>query len=146
MVPVLFQALATLRREHLDLPSEIASNCFRYSREWQTAMHRLKSIALISAIGLAMWGCGPRSELECLKEAAETARTNVAFNALRAACEKEYAAPTPPEDPAKNEALATEVAANEAELIINPDDNERTQSSGKRNSLFADKPLSPVTK
>lgn len=83
-------------------------------------MSNLKVIGVASALGLVTWGCGPRSELECLKEAAEIAKTNIAFKTLRTACEKEFPSPSTPENlaTAGNEALATEAQVNNVSFTI----------------------------
>ncbi len=99
------------------------------------------SLACFTAVG-----CSPRTERDCVKEAAETAKTEIAFLALRSACEQEFAPPQIPEDPATNEALATEAAANETRTIIYPDKGKGANSRGKRGGLFTDEPFSPYTK
>ncbi len=92
----------------------------------------LMSLACFTAVG-----CSPRTERDCVKEAAETAKTEIAFLALRSACEQEFAPPQIPEDPATNEALATEAAANETSQIVYPGKDEGEQRHRKRGALSA---------
>lgn len=69
-------------------------------------MNRLSKVGIVAALSFAACGCSPSSERACIKEAAETAKTDIAFRALRAACEKEFAPPPDPENETTNAADA----------------------------------------
>lgn len=109
-------------------------------------MSRLTNAGLVAALSVAAWGCSPSSERDCIKEAAETAKTEIAFRALRAACEKEFAPPPTPEDPSTNEALATEAAANNSIPTAELEPEYEEYGRGGSGGLFTPEPNRTYTK